>query len=300
MGASFAMPGSPRGASVQAGPGDVALNRTKIREAAQKLVSRQQYAKAIAEYQKLVDEDPRDVRTLLKIGDLHTRRQSISDAVATYARVAREYSGQGFFLKAVAVYKQILKLDPNLQEASEELARMYEELALHKDALGVYEHLIRSYQKAGNNEKAIETMGRMVQLDPTNIAVRIKHAETLSKAGMKEAAAQAFAQSAGLLRDQGRMDDYLRVAERLLYHQTSNTDLARELASLYLERRDPQRALAKLQICFQAMPKDVATLEMLASAFSQLRQDAKTLSVLTEVLRLQKETGDTEGRRRFF
>ena len=114
----------------------MALNRTKIRENAQKLVNRQQYGKAIAEYQKLVDEDPRDVRTLLKIGDLHTRRKSISDAVATYSLVAREYSGQGFFLKAVAVYKQILKLDPDLQDASEELARMYEELALHKDALG--------------------------------------------------------------------------------------------------------------------------------------------------------------------
>ena len=52
----------------------MAVNRTKVLEAAQKFLSKGQYDKAIAEYQKLVSEDPRDVRTLLKIGDLHTRR----------------------------------------------------------------------------------------------------------------------------------------------------------------------------------------------------------------------------------
>src|SRR3954451_20904973 len=105
--------------------GLVAVNRTKVLEAAQKFLSKGQYDKAIAEYQKLVVEDPRDVRTLLKIGDLHTRRNKPKDAIDVYEKVAELYSKQGFFLKAVAVYKQILKLDASHLSATLKLAQMY-------------------------------------------------------------------------------------------------------------------------------------------------------------------------------
>ena len=74
----------------------VALNRTKVLEAAQKYLSKGQHDKAIAEYQKLVKEDPRDVRTLLKLlestgattrregGGVHLRADAISNPEAPY------------------------------------------------------------------------------------------------------------------------------------------------------------------------------------------------------------------------
>src|SRR5687767_2843292 len=140
--------------------GLVAVNRTKVLEAAQKFLSKGQYDKAIAEYQKLVTEDPRDVRTLLKIGDLHTRRNKPKDAIDVYQKVAELYAKQGFFLKAVAVYKQILKLDPTHIDSSQKLAKMYEELALTSDALSTYEQVADAYVAQGQVPKAIETMQR--------------------------------------------------------------------------------------------------------------------------------------------
>jgi pilus assembly protein FimV len=277
--------------------GLVAVNRTKVLEAAQKFLSKGQYDKAVLEYQKLVQEDPRDVRTLLKIGDLHTRRSKPKDAIDVYQRVADLYAKQGFFLKAVAVYKQILKLDPSHLESTQKLAKMYEELALTSDALSTYELVADAYTAQGNMPKALETMERMVELDAQNVAVRIKQAEALSKAGKASEAASAFAAGAALLKEQGRMDDYLRVVERQLYHDPENVQIARELSGLYLERSDPKRALAKLQICFKADPRDVQTLEMLAEAFRQLGQSAKTISVLKEIARLHNEAGADEARR---
>ncbi|MDB4985730.1 MAG: hypothetical protein JWN04_908 [Myxococcaceae bacterium] len=276
----------------------MAVNRTKVLEAAQKFLSKGQYDKAVLEYQKLVQEDPRDVRTLLKIGDLHTRRSKPKDAIDVYQRVADLYAKQGFFLKAVAVYKQILKLDPSHLESTQKLAKMYEELALTSDALSTYELVADAYTTQGNLPKALETMERMIELDGQNVAVRIKHAEALSKAGKAPEAALAFAAGAALLKDQGRMDDYLRVVERQLYHDPENVLIARELSGLYLERSDPKRALAKLQICFKADPRDVQTLEMLSEAFRQLGQSAKTISVLKEIARLHNEAGADEARRR--
>lgn len=276
----------------------MAVNRTKVLEAAQKFLSKGQYDKAVAEYQKLVHEDPRDVRTLLKIGDLHTRRNKPKDAIEVYQKVADLYAKQGFFLKAVAVYKQILKLDPGHLDATQKLAKMYEELALTSDALATYDLVADAYTAQGQVQKALEVMERMVELDGQNVAVRIKHAEGLSKAGKAREAAQAFAAGAKLLKDQGRMDDYLRVVERQLYHDPESVPVARELSRLYLERSDPKRALAKLQVCFKADPRDVQTLEMLAEAFRQLGQHAKTISVLKEIARLHGETGSDEPRRR--
>ncbi len=276
----------------------MAVNRTKVLEAAQKFLSKGQYDKAIAEYQKLVAEDPRDVRTLLKIGDLHTRRNKPKDAIDIYEKVAELYAKQGFFLKAVAVYKQILKLDATQLGATLKLAQMYEELALASDALSTYEQAADALLAAGQTDKALDTMQRMIALDGQNVAARIKYAEALSKADRARDAATAFSDGARLLREQGRMDDYIRVVERQLYHDPDNVNIARELAGKYLERNDPKRALAKLQVCFKADPRDVQTLEMLAEAFRQLGQVPKTISVLKEIARLHGEVNAEEPRRR--
>jgi pilus assembly protein FimV len=264
------------------------VDRNKVLENAQKLVAKGSYDKAIAQYQLLVDDDPRDVRTLLKIGDLHTKTGARDRAVESYGRVATQYANQGFFLKAVAVYKQILKLDPSSIDSQLKLASMYEQLDLVSDALTTYEQVAAHYARAGDLNQAIATLGRMAELDPENIPVRIKYAEALSKVERTEEAAKEFEAGANLLREQGRMDDYLKVAERLLFHRP-DVAVSREVAEMYLERNDAKRALSKLQVCFQANPKDVATLELLARAFHVLGQHAKTISVYREIARVYQD-----------
>ena len=276
----------------------MAVDRTKVLAAAQKHLSKGQYDRAIAEYRKLVEADPRDVRTWLKIGDLYTRKGSHREATETYQRVADHYATQGFFLKAVAVYKQILKLQPQRLDVQLKLAEMYENLQLVSDALQTYEQVAQAYMKAGEVERALSTLGRMAELDPDNIPVRIRYAEGLSKAGRTDEAANEFEAGAELLREQGRMDDYLKVAERLLYHRPADVALARELAELYLQRNDAKRALAKLQLCFKQNPKDVGTLELLARAFHVLGQTPKTVSVYREMARIHQEANRPEERAR--
>ncbi len=52
--------------------------------------------------------------------------------------------------------------------------------------------------------------------------------------------------------------------------------------SRVLTEGDPKRALAKLQICFKADPRDVSTLSLLAEAFLMLSQTDKAISVYRE------------------
>ncbi|MGB5684016.1 MAG: tetratricopeptide repeat protein [Polyangiales bacterium] len=255
------------------------INRNKVLDAARKHQARGQYDKAIAQYKKLVEADKRDVRSLLKIGDLYVRKGDRGSAIDTYRSVADHYAQQGFFLKAIAVFKQILKLDPSRLDAQVQLGEMYEQLQLISDAMSVFEDVSNGFMRAGDTDEALRMLGKMVELDPEHIPVRIKYAEALSRAGRTQAAADEFEQGAQLLKEQGRLDDYIKVAERLLYHRSNDVRVAKDLAQTYIERRDPKRALAKLQSCFKADPRDVTTLSLLAEAFLMLSQTDKAISV---------------------
>jgi tetratricopeptide (TPR) repeat protein len=258
-------------------------------DAARKYQARGQYDKAIAQYKKLVEADKRDVRSLLKIGDLYVRKGDRPSAIETYQNVADHYAQQGFFLKAIAVYKQILKLDPSRLDAQVRLGDMYEQLQLTSDAMSVFEDVSNALMRAGDTEQGLLMLARMVELDPEHIPVRIKYAEALSRSGRTLDAANEFEQGASLLREQGRLDDYIKVAERLLYHRSNDVRVARDLAETYIARRDPKRALAKLQICFKADPRDVSTLSLLAEAFLMLSQRDKAISVYREIARIHRE-----------
>src|SRR5262245_13864745 len=258
-------------------------------DAARKFVDKGQIDKAVKEYLRIVHEDPKDVRVWLKIGDLYAKKGSKQDAIETYLKVARFYNDQGFFLKAVAVYKQILKLDPRLVDVILKLAELYRQLGLMSDAMQHFESVAAHFHREGNTKEALATVKKLVDLDPENIATRIKLAELYSKEGLVEDAATEFQVACEQLRRQGRQDDFVKVAERLLWHKPDNQALNRELAGLYLRRNDPRRALQKLQACFKADPRDVETLGLLAQAFQALDQKAKTVSVLKELARILVE-----------
>jgi pilus assembly protein FimV len=276
----------------------VTINKEKIVGAAQKFVSRGQFEKAIQEYQKLLKAEPNDIRTWLKIGDLYTRMGARKEATETYLKVAEQYTKNGFHLKAVAVYKQVLKIDPTLLDIHQYLSDSYVRLGLTSEALIQLEQLAELFQRMGMSNRMLEVLARMADLDPGNIATRLRIAEHLSKEGQVREAALHFAGAADQLKAQGRMEDYIKVAERLLYHDAERIDLARELSQLYLERAQYKRALAKLQVCFVKQPRDLAVLEMLAGAFRGLGQPEKAISVYKEMTSILGEQGQGDEKRR--
>jgi tetratricopeptide (TPR) repeat protein len=267
----------------------MAINKNKVMEVAQKLVEKGQLDKAIKEYLKIVEEDAKDVRVWLKLGDLYAKKNAKQDATDTYLKVAQFYGDQGFYLKAVAVYKQVLKLDPRLIEVNIKLAEVYRQLGLLSDAMQQYELVAAFYHREGKTREALATIRELVELDPENVATRIKLAELYSKEQMVREAVIEFTKAAETLRASGRMDDFIKVGERLVWHQPDNHAMNRELAQLYLKRNDPRHALQKLQACFKADPRDVPTLGLLASAFLALDQKPKTVSVWKEMARILTE-----------
>ena len=280
----------------------MAINRDKIRQTAQKFVHKKKYARAITEYQKLVSDDPSDARTLLKIGDLQARTRAYRDAIATYDRVGEYYFSRGFALKAVAVYKQIRALIrqqvPQLASKylhiTPKLAEIYSQLNLTSDALAAYDEMAGHLQAEGRDSEAIEVFRKMVALDASNPLPHLRLAEACCRVHALDDAIGSFWHAGHLLLGLGRRDDALKVIERIL-HFKEDPEYARLAAQLYLDRNQPQdglHALAKLQVCFQANPKDLDTLGLLGRAFTAIGQEAKSVEVYKEMARLAKDQQD--------
>src|SRR5512141_3307589 len=121
----------------------MAVDKNKVTAEATKLVQKGQYDKAIRAYEKILADDPKDVRFLLKIGELQQKKGDQRAAAETFGRVADAYGEQGFFLKAVAVYKQMLKLAPEDVRVSERLAQLYQQLGLVSDTMAQLQLIAR-------------------------------------------------------------------------------------------------------------------------------------------------------------
>lgn len=278
----------------------MATNKTKAVNNAQKYIQKGNFDKAIRELKKLVEEDPRDVRTLLKIGDIYSKKGDRPEATAVYSQVAEFYGEQGFFLKAVAVYKQILKYDPKNLEVTIKLAELYEHLGLLQEAMVQYQNVANFHEEAGRQAEALAVFGKMVDLDPDNVGSRVRLAEAYSKDGFTDRATEHFDRAAAVLKKQNREADYIKVAERLAYHAPNRIDVLKDLAKLYLERGDAKRAIAKLQIAFKADAEDIDTLQMLGRSFTELGQTHKTIFVDRELARLYHLKGRNEEAKRTY
>ena len=102
----------------------MALNKRKVLETARKHAQKGAKAKALKEYTKLLQADPRDAKLLLEVGDAYRRWGQAAEAITHYGKVAQQYRQDGFDARAVAVYKQILNLDPKSYSAYVSLAEL--------------------------------------------------------------------------------------------------------------------------------------------------------------------------------
>jgi len=286
----------------------LALDREKILQAAQKHVDKKRFDKAIQEYQRIIQQDPNDARTLLKIGDLQARMEAYAEAIATYDRVGQFYSAQGFSLKAIAVYKQIRELIrkhvPQLEDRYghivPKLAQIYAELGLTSDALAAFDEVATRLQRNGRDRDAIDVFRQMVSLDSTNPLPHLRLAEACCRVQGVDQAIDSFWSAAELLIGLKRRDDALKVVERIL-HFRQDPKYAKVAAELYLERNAPQdglQALAKLQVCFQADPKNIDVLDLLSRAFVAIGQSGKAIEVKKEIARLAQDQGRDDVFRR--
>jgi tetratricopeptide (TPR) repeat protein len=269
----------------------VGINRDKVLSAARKHVRKGKWDKALKEYEKLADDDPTDARSRLKVADLNAKLDQTTQALDAYRSVAEFYARDDMYEKAVAVYKQAIRLDTDSPELQRSVGDMYHRLGRLKDAVRAFHKAQKIYRERGDAAAQREILEQMVRLDPDDVGLRIQLAERYAKDDHDDRAIELFEAAAEDLEEEGRLDEWLQVSERLIYLREEDIPLRKKVVKLYLDRSDNKHALKHLQVCFKKSPEDVETLRLLAEAFERLDRTKKAVMVLTQLATGYDDTG---------
>jgi CRP-like cAMP-binding protein len=96
----------------------------KLNEEAARLVARGRLDEACTCLEQAVKAEPRDLPTRQKLAEVYAKLGRTADAVKTYQSVAGSYAADGLLLKAIAICKLILRLDPAHTETQDVLAAL--------------------------------------------------------------------------------------------------------------------------------------------------------------------------------
>ncbi|MCA9510721.1 MAG: tetratricopeptide repeat protein [Myxococcales bacterium] len=271
----------------------MAVNKRKVLEAARKYAQKGAKQKALKEYQTLLKLDPRDAKLRLEIGDAHRRWGENEEAIGYYTKVADQYQQDGFDARAVAVYKQILNLDPKRYVAYVSLSELYQRMGLDAEAVGALQSAADGYHKEGKKREALELLRKMAQLDPTNTTSRLKVAELLQAEGLTDDAAQEFEAVAEELARQGEPGQSEKVYERVLEVQPGRADVLILLARNAIAMRKPERAEGYARRAVDASA-DEASLEVLCDVYKALERTEDLVDVTRRLAKLYRDRGDDD------
>ena len=127
---------------------------------------------AIDEYQALVLAQPRDWNSANALGDLFVRAGQLDKGVEQYTRIADHLADEGFYPKAAALFKKIIKVKPLDEYAQIRSGDVSAKLGLLADAKAAYQGVGERRRKMGNIRGAAEMAVRLGMVDPEDFGAR--------------------------------------------------------------------------------------------------------------------------------
>jgi tetratricopeptide (TPR) repeat protein len=230
----------------------------------------------------------------MRVGDLQLKRGQADKAIESYAQVAEIFSASGFDAKAVAIYKQILRIDPAQLEAHTRLGDLYQRLGLVSEALRQFQEATEIFQGRGLKREAFDLLKRVAALDPSNISNRLKLADLLAREGM---ASEALQEYEAMLSDVEDREERVRIAEQAIASFPDHPGALQALARARVGSGQTEEAIEALERARPAHPEDIGLREALIEAYEAVGNADRVQSVYREIAELYKRRGDDERAR---
>ena len=250
------------------------IDRTQALKNAEKLLRQGKLDGAIAEYLRVIEDQPRDWNTRNALGDLYVRAGQADKAAAQYSQIAEHLTTEGFYPRAAALHKKILKIKPDDENVQLSLGELSARQGLLADAKGYFMAIANKRRARGDRAGADDMVIRLGTLDPGDFDARVMAAKTLAQSGNTIAAAMQYRSMHADLLQKGRTEEALaalREAVKYNYDDVEGrAELAKaavasgdlEVAKSYLDRSvagdDPAMLLALLEIELRSGAPDSA------------------------------------------
>ena len=240
----------------------MATSRDQLLQSAEKHVGKGKLDQALKDYLRVLDENPKDIATLNRVGDLYVRMNRQADSIPFFTRIAEFYSRDGFFLKAIAIYKKINKIDPARLDVYGRLADLYHKQGLTQDARSQYQVLADHYLKTGKTEEAVSAYKKMAAVDPNDLRIQVKLADLYRSSNQVDQAVMQYGLIGSMLLRRGAHDEAAAVFQKALELSPSDAGIQKNLVRSLIAQRNPTAAIAILK----AAPRTADSLSLLAEA----------------------------------
>lgn len=266
----------------------MSIDRAKVTKDADKLLAAGRIDKAIEEYRKLLDDNPKDLPLMNRIGDLCVQAKRIGEAIDLFKRLGMTYERDGFTQKGIAVLKKATRLAPDDLDMSGRLADMYRQVGMIKDALQVHLSVAEFFTKKGLIKRALEEFAKVVELDPKNLKNKVKLADLYNKEGMKDRAAAIYLEVAEALAIEQMHTEANQILERAKA-MVSTPQVFLTQSRLAVIQKDLSAAASHLREGLKANPRSNELLEALAEIEIQSKNPDRALEALGQIPQLPEK-----------
>ncbi len=253
----------------------MSLKTDKLIEEAQKLALKGQLDKAIKAYQQVLALEPSAFNHRQKLAELLIKAGRADDARAEYETIGKKYTSDGFYLKAIAVYKKLQGLFPGDIPIILTLASLNEKHGLVANALAEYKQVYDYYEKNSEVDEALKMLEKMQSVDPQNIHIKHKLAEAYFQAGKKDESYAVFGKLATLLQERGDAAAFAKLDARIQQLFPKKSEFALEVLDEQVANGNAANAIAGLQALLRTNSNDKRIWELIIKAFKQLEQPQK-------------------------
>ena len=267
----------------------MAIDRNKIQKEANRLLTINKVERAIDEFQKLIDDNPKDYNTLNQVGDLCVQIGRVKEGVEIHKRLGTSYERDGFHARAAAIFQKVVRNAPEDIDAAQRLADLYRQMNRPVDAVKVHLQVAEYFQKKGLIKRALEEFNKVVDLDPKNLKMKVKLADLYNKEGMKDRAAGIYlevAESLAMEQMHTEANQILELAKAMI--STPHVYLTQ--SRLGVIQGDYTTAAQHLREGLNTNPRNTELLEALAEIELRSGHPDRALEALAEVAQLPEKS----------
>lgn len=249
--------------------------KDRLIEDAQRFALRGQLDKAIKAYEQVVTLDPSAINQRQRLAELLVKAGRIDGARSEFEAIGRYFSSNGYYLKAIAVYKKLQVMFPDDITITLILADLNEKHGLVANALAEYKQVYDYYERNADSAEAIKILEKMHSVDQKNVAIKLKLAEAYFQADRKDESYSLFGRLALLLQERGDNVGVDKLHSRIQQLFPGKSEFVLEVLTEQVRGETPgalQNAVGSLQALLRANPENKCVWDLIIEAYQRLHQ----------------------------
>lgn len=248
--------------------------KDKLIEDAQRFALRGQLDKAIKSYQQVVALDPSAINQRQRLAELLVKAGRIEDARSEFAAIGKYFSSNGYYLKAIAVYKKLQVMFPGDIDITLTLADLNEKHGLAANALAEYKQVFDYYEKNAESAEALKILEKMHTVDQQNVGIKLKLAEAYFQADRKDQSYTLFGRLASMLQERGDSMGLSKLNSRMQQLFPDKSEFMYDVLAEQVrgDADSTLNAISGVQALLRNNPQDKRVWDLIIEAYQRLHQ----------------------------